>query len=144
MKANERTKRQLPNTDSQANKTEKTERRHNESASTRRISTEGGREQDAFVRRRSESASTSRISAEGSPSSRQLRAVPQRELFGTQDLCKEFTASNTSSHDATARARQHAHLRRGSQATFARHHSESASTRTISAKGPLSSRNACR
>ena len=89
------------------------------------------RAQDKFARRHSESASTRRISAEGSPRSRQIRTAPQRERFDTHDLRK------TNSHGATARALRHA---RSPQDKFARRHSESASTRTISAEGSPRSR----
>ena len=66
---------------------------------------------------------TRRISAEGSPRSRQIRTAPQRERFDTHDLRRGFAATKTDAHGATARDK------------FARRHSESASTRTISAEG---------
>ena len=97
--------------------------------------------QDKFARRHSESASTRRISAEGSPRSRQIRTAPQRERFDTHDLRRGFAALKTNSHGATARALRHARspqrVRQG-QDKLARHHSESASTRTISAEGCVS------
>ena len=144
-------------------------RRHSESASTRTISAEGSprsrqirtapqRErfathagspqrvrqgQDKFARRHSESASTRTISAEGSPRSRQIRTAPQRERFDTHDLRRGFAKVKTNSHGATARALRHARspqrVRQG-QDKFARRHSESASTRTISAEGSPRSR----
>ena len=99
--------------------------------------------QDKFARRHSESASTRRISAEGSPRPRQIRAAPQRERFDTHDLRRGFAALKTNSHGATARALRHARspqrVRQG-QDKFARRHSESASTRTISAEGSPRSR----
>ena len=97
--------------------------------------------QDKFARRHSESASTRTISAEGSPRSRQIRTAPQRERFDTQDLRRGFAALKTNSHGATARALRHARspqrVRQG-QDKFARRHSESASTRRISAEGCVS------
>ena len=99
--------------------------------------------QDKFARRHSESASTRTISAEGSPRSRQIRTAPQRERFDTQDLRRGFAKVKTNSHGATARALRHARspqrVRQG-QDKFARRHSESASTRTISAEGSPRSR----
>ena len=77
--------------------------------------------QDKFARRHSESASTRTISAEGSPRSRQIRTAPQRERFDTHDLRRGFAKVKTNSE-------------------FARRHSESASTRTISAEGSPRSR----
>ena len=101
------------------------------------------RAQDKFARRHSESASTRRISAEGSPRSRQIRTAPQRERFDTHDLRRGFIGLKTNSHGATARALRHAgspqRVRQG-QDKFARRHSESASTRTISAEGSPRSR----
>ena len=101
------------------------------------------RDQDKFARRHSESASTRRISAEGSPRSRQIRTAPQRERFDTQDLRRGFAKVKINSHGATARALRHAgspqRVRRD-QDRFARRHSESASTRTISAEGSPRSR----
>ena len=97
--------------------------------------------QDKFARRHSESASTRTISAEGSPRSRQIRTAPQRERFDTHDLRRGLVALKTNSHGATARALRHARspqrVRQG-QDKFARRHSESASTRTISAEGCVS------
>ena len=115
------------------------------------------RAQDKFARRHSESASTRTISAEGSPSARHIRAAPQRERFDTHDLCRRFAELETHSHRATARVAElktHSHgataraLRRAqspqsvrrAQDKFARRHSESASTRTISAEGSPSAR----
>ena len=99
--------------------------------------------QDKFARRHSESASTRTISAEGSPRSRQIRAASQRERFDTQDLRRGFAKVKTNSHGATARALRHARspqrVRQG-QDKFARRHSESASTRRISAEGSPRSR----
>ena len=115
------------------------------------------------TRRHSESASTR---AEGSPSSRHgataralrhaqspqrarraqdtfIRTAPQRERFDTHNLRRGFAKLKTSSHGATARALRHARSPqrvRRAQDKFARRHSESASTRTISADGSLSSR----
>ena len=118
-------------------------RRHSESASTRTISAEGSPRSSKFARRHSESASTRRISAEGSPRSRQIRTAPQRERFDTHDLRRGFAKVKTNSHGATARALRHAgspqRVRRA-QDKFARRHSESASTRTISAEGSPRSR----
>ena len=82
---------------------------------------------------------------------------PQRERFDTQDLRRGFAELETNSHRATARVAElktHSHgataraLRhaqspqrvRRAQDTFARRHSESASTRTVSAEGSPSSR----
>ena len=101
------------------------------------------RAQDKFARRHSESASTRRISAEGSPRSRQIRTAPQRERFDTHDLRRGFAALKTNSHGATARALRHARSPQRvhrAQDKFARRHSESASTRTISAEGSPRSR----
>ena len=101
------------------------------------------RAQDKFARRHSESASTRRFSAEGLPRSRQIRTAPQRERFDTHDLRRGFAKVKTNSHGATARALRHARspqrVRQG-QDKFARRHSESASTRTISAEGSPRSR----
>ena len=97
--------------------------------------------QDKFARRHSESASTRRISAEGSPRSRQIRTAPQRERFDTHDPRRGFIGLKTNSHGATARALRHARSPqrvRRAQDKFARRHSESASTRTISAEGCVS------
>ena len=65
------------------------------------------------------------------------RATPQRELFDTHELRRCFAEVNTNSHGATVRALRHARSPqrvRRDQDTFARRHSESASTRTISAE----------
>ena len=101
------------------------------------------RGQDKFARRHGESASTRTISAEGSPRSRQMRTGPQRERFDTHDLRRGFAAVKTDAHGTTARALRHARspqrVRRG-QDSCARDHSESASTRTISAEGSPRSR----
>ena len=99
--------------------------------------------QDKFARRHSESASTRRISAEGSPRSRQIRTASQRERFDTHDLRRGFAATKTDSRGATARALRHARSPQRvhrAQDKFARRHSESASTRTISAEGSPRSR----
>ena len=99
------------------------------------------RAQDKFARRHSESASTRTISAEGSPRSRQIRTAPQRERFDTHDPRRGFIGLKTNSHGATARALRHARSPqrvRRAQDKFARRHSESASTRTISAEGCVS------
>ena len=99
--------------------------------------------QDKFARRHSESASTRTISAEGSSGSRQIRTAPQRERFDTQDLRRGFAKVKTNSHGATARALRHARSPQRvhrAQDKFARRHSESASTRTISAEGSPRSR----
>ena len=101
------------------------------------------RAQDKFARRHSESASTRTIPAEGSSGSRQIRTAPQRERFDTHDLRREFAALKTNSHGATARALRHARSPQRvhrAQDKFARRHSESASTRTISAEGSPRSR----
>ena len=100
------------------------------------------RAQAKIARRHSENASTRTISAEGSPRSRQIRTAPQRERFDTHDLRRGFAELKTNSHGATARAlraRSPQRARRA-QAKFARRHSESALTRTISAEGSPSSR----
>ena len=99
------------------------------------------RAQDKFARRHSESASTRTISAEGSPRSRQIRTAPQRERFDTHDPRRGFIGLKTNSHGATARALRHARSPQRvhrAQDKFARRHSESASTRTISAEGCVS------
>ena len=99
--------------------------------------------QDKFARRHSESASTRTISAEGSPRPRQIRGAPQRERFDTHDPRRGFIGLKTNSHGATARALRHARSPqrvRRAQDKFARRHSESASTRTISAEGSSGSR----
>ena len=99
--------------------------------------------QDKFARRHSESASTRTISAEGSPRPRQMRTAPQRERFDTHDPRRGFIGLKTNSHGATARALRHARSPqrvRRAQDKFARRHSESASTRTISAEGSPRSR----
>ena len=71
------------------------------------------------------------------------RTPPQRERFDTHDLRRGFAATKTDSRGATARALRHARspqrVRQG-QDKFARRHSESASTRTISAEGSPRSR----
>ena len=101
------------------------------------------RDQDRFARRHSEGASTRTIPAEGSSGSRQIRTAPQRERFDTHDLCRGFAATKTDSRGATARALRHARSPQRvhrAQDKFARRHSESASTRTISAEGSPRSR----
>ena len=116
-----------------------------------------------FARRHSQSASTRTISAD----SRQIRTAPQPERFDTHDLRRGFAELKTNSHGATARALRTHDLRRGfaklktnshgatakalrrarspqrvrrAQDNFARRHSQSASTRTISAEGSPSAR----
>ena len=99
--------------------------------------------QDKFARRHSESASTRAISAEGSPRPREIRAAPQRERSDTHDPRRGFIGLKTNSRGATARALRHARSPqrvRRAQDKFARRHSESASTRTISAEGSPRSR----
>ena len=101
------------------------------------------RAQHKFARRHSQSASTRTISVEGSPSSRQIRTAPQPERFDTHDLRRGFGELKTNSHGATARELRHARSPqrvRRAQDKFARRHSQSASTRTISAEGSPSSR----
>ena len=74
-----------------------------------------------------------------------IRAAPQRERFDTHDLRRGFAETKTNSYGATARALRHARSLqkvRRDQDTFARHHSESASTRTISAEGSPNSHGA--
>ena len=91
------------------------------------------------------------------------RTAPQRERFDTHDLRRGFIGLKTDAHGATARAIRHARspqrVHRAQDATaralrhagspqrvrqgqdkFARRHSESASTRTISAEGSPRSR----
>ena len=99
------------------------------------------RDQDRFARRHSKSDPTRTIPAEGSSGSRQIRTAPQRERFDTHDLRRGFAALKTNSHGATARALRHARSPQRvhrAQDKFARRHSESASTRTISAEGCVS------
>ena len=71
------------------------------------------------------------------------RMAPQRERSDTHDPRRGFIGLKTNSHGATARALRHAgspqRVRQG-QDKFARRHSESASTRTISAEGSPRSR----
>ena len=101
------------------------------------------RGQGKFARRHSDSASTRAILAEGSPRSRQIRTAPQRERFDTHDLRRRFIGLKTDSHGATARAIRHARSPQRvhrAQDRFARDHSDSASTRTISANGSPRSR----
>ena len=126
---------------------------------TRQLSNDHSRAAKAtkFARRHSESASTRTIATKGSPRSRQIRTAPQRERFDTHDLRRRFPALKTNSHfdthdlrggfaevkpnshgapaRALRRARSPQRVRRG-QDKFARRHSESASTRTISAQRP--------
>ena len=101
------------------------------------------RVQDRSARDHSKSDPTRTIPAEGSSTSRQIRTAPQRQRFDTHDLRRGFTAVKTNSHGATATALRHARspqrVCRG-QDKFARRHSESASTRTISAEGSSGSR----
>ena len=72
-----------------------------------------------------------------------MRTAPQRERSDTHDPRRGFIGLKTNSHGATARALRHAgspqRVRQG-QDKFARRHSESASTRTISAEGSPRSR----
>ena len=71
------------------------------------------------------------------------RTAPQRERSDTHDPRRGFIGLKTNSHGATARALQHAgspQRARQGQDKFARRHSESASTRTISAEGSPRSR----
>ena len=71
------------------------------------------------------------------------RTAPQRERFDTHDLRRGFAATKTDAHGATARAIRHARSPQRvhrAQDKFARRHSESASTRTISAEGSPRSR----
>ena len=99
---------------------------------------ESRRAQETLARRRSESASTRTISAEGSPSLRHIRTAPQRERFDKHDLRRGFAELKTISHGARATALRHARSPqrvRRAQDKFAWRHSESASTRTISAEG---------
>ena len=107
-------------------------RAHHEATSKSRFASK------KIARRHSESASTRTISAEGSSGSRQMRTAPQRERSDTHDPRRGFIGLKTNSHGATARALRHAgspqRVRQG-QDKFARRHSESASTRTISAEG---------
>ena len=121
-----------------------------------------------IARRRSESASTRTIPAQGSPRSRQIRTALQRERSDTHDLRRGFAAVKTNSYGATATTLRHARSpRRGfaavktdshgataramrharspqrvhrAQDRFARDHSESDQTRTISAEGSSGSR----
>ena len=136
-------------------------RAHHETTSKSRFASK------KIARRHSESASTRTISAEGSSGSRQMRTAPQRERsdthdprrgfiglktnrtapqrerFDTHDLRRGFAALKTNSHGATARALRHARSPQRvhrAQDKFARRHSESASTRTISADGSPRSR----
>ena len=69
--------------------------------------------------------------------SRQIRAGPQRERSDTHDPRRGFIGLKTDSHGTTARALRHARSPqrvRCSQDRCARRHSESASTRAISAE----------
>ena len=124
-------------------------RRHSESASPRTISAEGSPssrqirpapQRERFdtqdlrrgARHHSRSVSTRRISAEGSPSSSHIRTAPQRQRFDTHNLRRGFAESKTNSHGSTAIALRHAGSTQRvhrEQDKFARHHSESASTR---------------
>ena len=141
-------------------------RRHSESASTRTISAEGSpssrqvrmapqRERVGthnlrrgfaeFAESKSSShgatvsgASTRRISTEGLARARQTCTAPQQERFDANNLRRGLAETNL--HSAAARALTHNHRR--AQDKFARSHSKNASTRPISAKGSLSSRNA--
>ena len=110
-------------------------RDHSESDPTRTISAEGS---SGSRQMRTGPQRQRTISAEGSPRSRQIRTGPQRQRFDTHDLRRGFAADKTNSHGTTATALRHARspqrVRRG-QDKFARRHSDSASTRTISAEG---------
>ena len=108
-------------------------RAHHETTSKSRFASK------KIARRHSESASTRTISAEGSSGSRQMRTAPQRERSDTHDPRRGFIGLKTNSHGATARAGSPQRVRQG-QDKFARRHSESASTRTISAEGSPRSR----
>ena len=71
------------------------------------------------------------------------RTAPQRERFDTHDLRRGFIGLKTDAHGATARAIRHARSPQRvhrAQDKFARRHSESASTRRISAEGSPRSR----
>ena len=71
------------------------------------------------------------------------RTAPQRERFDTRALRRGFIGLKTDAHGAAARAIRHARSPqrvRRAQDKFARRHSESASTRTISAEGLQRSR----
>ena len=71
------------------------------------------------------------------------RTAPQREHFHTHNLRRGFIGLKTDSHGTTARAIRHARSPQRvhrAQDRFARDHSESASTRTISAEGSPRSR----
>ena len=146
-------------------------RRHSKNASTRAISAEGSPRARRIRTAPQRERSTRRISAEGSPRARRIRTAPKQKRFDThalrrgfaesktnsrgataraldtQDLRRGFAESKTNSHGATARALRHAQspqrVRRAHD-KVARRHRESASTRTISAKGALSSCNACK
>ena len=140
LKAGAQTTRQLPKAVSRARKSHgATARALRHARSPQRVH----RAQDRRARRHSESDPTRTISAEGSPRPRQIRTAPQRERFDTHDLRRGFAKVKTNSHGATARALRHAgspqRVRRD-QDRFARRHSESASTRTISAEGSPRSR----
>ena len=135
-----RTPRQLPKAVSRARKSHgATARALRHARSPQRVH----RAQDRCARRHSESDPTRTISAEGSSGSRQMRTAPQRERSDTHDPRRGFIGLKTNSHGATARALRHAgspqRVRQG-QDKFARRHSESASTRTISAEGSPCSR----
>ena len=139
-KAGAQTTRQLPKAVSRARKSHgATARALRRARSPQRVH----RAQDRCARRHSESDPTRTISAEGSPRPRQIRTAPQRERFDAQDLRRGFAKVKTNSHGATARALRHAgspqRVRRD-QDRVARRHSESASTRTISAEGSPRSR----
>ena len=96
------------------------------------------------ARHHSESDPTRTIPAEGSPASSRMCTAPQRERSDTHDLRRGFTGEFKDVHGTTARAIRHARspqrVHRRAQGC-ARHHSESAPTRTIPAEGsPASSR----
>ena len=125
-------KSHLPRTRGESNPRHCESRRaHHETTSRSRFASK------KIARRHSESASTRTISVEGSSGSRQIRTAPQRERFDTHDLRRGFVALKTNSYGA-ARALRHARSPQRvhrAQDKFARRHSESASTRTISAEG---------
>ena len=68
------------------------------------------------------------------------RTAPQRERFDTHDLRRGFIGLKTDAHGATARAIRIPSRVHRAQDKFARRHSESASTRRISAEGSPRSR----
>ena len=96
------------------------------------------RDQDRFAQDHGETDPTRAIPAEGSPRARQIRTRPQRERSDTRNLRRGCAKINTDSHGTTARAIRHAQSPQRvhrDQDRFARDHSESDPTRTISAEG---------